>query len=50
MLWVIFFMTMGYIAVYTNWLPTMFEVLGYQQNKPQPWLRCSKSAERSARW
>ncbi len=33
MLWVIFFMTMGYIAVYTNWLPTMFEVLGYQQKQ-----------------
>ena len=31
MLWVIFFMTMGYIAVFTNWLPMMFETLGYER-------------------
>lgn len=33
MLWVIFFATMGYIAVYTNWLPTMFGMLGYEQKQ-----------------
>ncbi len=31
MLWVIFFMTMAYIGVYTNWLPMMFGLLGYEQ-------------------
>lgn len=33
MLWVIFFMTMAYIAVYTSWLPTLFGLLGYEQSQ-----------------